>query len=209
MICKFCSSKSISKNLCRKHYWHLYRYGHILERTSRDPNEIEIKDNICYMKLYKKDNSISAITIFDFEFLSKVKQYKWSLHSCGYVVWKRNNKKILYLHQLILGKYPDNKIEIDHINRNKLDNRKINLRFVNKSENRINCIRPLKYKRRNFSLQKVRCNNYSGYTGVSWSSINKKWISGIRVDGKYFFLGRFKELSEAINARKSAEQSLF
>jgi hypothetical protein len=33
---------------------------------------------------------------------------------------------------------PDNKSDVDHINRNKLDNRMENLRWVNRSENQIN-----------------------------------------------------------------------
>lgn len=54
----------------------------------------------------------------------------------GYLVYKVGHKHYS-VHQLIMGKAPKG-FCIDHINRNKLDNRRKNLRFVTYSENSIN-----------------------------------------------------------------------
>ena len=81
--------------------------------------------------------------------------------------------------------------QIDHINGNKIDNRIVNLRIVNNSENQKN--------------QTIASNNTSGFMGVSWKKATKKWYVFIGVDGKMKSLGYFCELSDAINARKEAE----
>lgn len=42
--------------------------------------------------------------------------------------------------------------------------------------------------------------NTSGYRGVSWDKKNKRWVSQIRHNGKHYFLGRFKEIKNAVSA---------
>lgn len=85
--------------------------------------------------------------------------------------------KTVYLHRLILNA-PKNK-EIDHINGNKLDNRKQNLRLCNRSENRGNS------NGKQLSSSKFR--------GVYWCKRDKRWITIVnRVYG-----GRFKNEQEA------------
>lgn len=87
------------------------------------------------------------------------------------------------------GKYPDG--EIDHINRNKSDNRIVNLRDVSTQGNM-----------RNRGLQK---NNTSGYAGVCWHNNKKKWISKIKVNGEWKWLGEFDDKNQAIATRQVAE----
>ena len=61
---------------------------------------------------------------------------KWHISDTGYVVWRgiNNGKKhTVRLHRLI-AQAKDGEI-VDHINRNKLDNRKSNLRIVTQKEN--------------------------------------------------------------------------
>jgi len=83
------------------------------------------------------------------------------------------------------------RLEIDHINGDKSDNRLANLRVVDRRENS-----------RNKSINK---NNTSGALGVSWHSQNQKWRAYIMVDFKQVSLGLFTELSAAVKARKRAE----
>lgn len=81
-------------------------------------------------------------------------------------------------------------VQIDHINRNKADNRIENLRNVTQKEN---C--------RNRGKRK---DNKSGVTGVYRREKENYWVCGIRVDGKYYHLGCFKEFDDAVDARKEA-----
>lgn len=80
---------------------------------------------------------------------------------------------------------------IDHINRNKKDNRLENLRKTDKSENAYN--------------SKLRSNNKSGTTGVRFRKDTKRWSAEIKKDYKKIPLGCFATKEEAIQARKEAE----
>lgn len=88
------------------------------------------------------------------------------------------------------GSFPSD--EVDHINRDKLDDRWVNLRGVSHTINQ-----------RNRGIQK---NNTSGCPGVSWNSARRKWMSYIKVDGKLVNLGFFETLTEAIHVRKLSEK---
>lgn len=129
-----------------------------------------------------------------FEFLN---QYHWFFDSAtGYArgaiktdgVWKKTG-----MHQLILGT-PPRGFEVDHINRNKLDNRRENLRFVTKKQNQAN---------------RKKCSTPcpSRYVGVCFepsSSCTKKWRSSIWVNGKHRYLGHFRTEREAALAYNKA-----
>jgi hypothetical protein len=82
-------------------------------------------------------------------------------------------------------------IVVDHINGNKADNRIANLRDTDTKGNSRN--------------SKQSAINKSGQTGVFWFSRNAKWQSGIKVDGRYIYLGLFNDFNEAVAARKEAE----
>lgn len=92
----------------------------------------------------------------------------------------------------ITGRWPAD--QLDHINRNRSDNRMINLREVNNSKNQ-----------RNTTLRKT---NKSGIMGVHTRSDNGKWSARINHDGGRFSLGSFCDFFEACCARKSAEARL-
>lgn len=86
------------------------------------------------------------------------------------------------------GEFPVN--EIDHIDRNGLNNAISNLRDVTTVENH-----------RNKGMFK---NNTSGFNGVRWDKTNQRWKASIRVNRKVVSLGSFKDKDEAIEARKLA-----
>lgn len=90
---------------------------------------------------------------------------------------------------IFYGEWP--RLDIDHINGVKTDNRIINLRSVSHFENS-----------RNKTMQK---NNSSGVMGVSWHKTRKRWSANIRVYGKLKNLGYFESKDDAILARKLAE----
>lgn len=125
----------------------------------------------------------------DKEDYEKIKDYCWYKNARGYVTSTVNNKTIK-IHQIIM----DGK-GIDHINGDKLDNRKKNLRFCTTAENV-----------RNVGL---RSNNTSGITGVSYSNREGKWKANIIYNGTFIRLGTFADKENAIKARKEAEQKYF
>jgi len=94
--------------------------------------------------------------------------------------------RLAWMHQT--GGWPEG--EIDHENGNGEDNRWLNLRDVNHSEN-------LKNRR-------LPSNNSSGTVGVMWSNQNNKWKVQIRDDGKQIYLGYFTNKEDAIQARLEA-----
>ena len=89
---------------------------------------------------------------------------------------------------MMTGDLPD---EIDHINGIRHDNRFINLRTCNRSQ-----------QMQNKTLDR---RNRSGVTGVCWHKNANKWHVQIGVNGKVVSLGYYADLPEAIEARKMAE----
>lgn len=133
---------------------------------------------------------------FDLEDYDKIKDYCWYKDNCGYIVTHNNTIQSfpnhLKLHRLIM----DNpKLEVDHINNQPYDNRKINLRLATSSQQKMN--------------QKIRKDNTSGCRGVWWHNKNKRWIADIMINGKKIRIGSFMNLNDAINARQKAEQKFF
>lgn len=77
----------------------------------------------------------------------------------------------------------------DHINGDKMDNRRYNLRTVTWQQNQMN--------------KKVSKHSTSGFKGVGWCKITNNWRVTMTVAGKYLTLGRFNCVKEA--ARKYNE----
>src|SRR5690625_2272923 len=131
--------------------------------------------------------SRGEITIVDDEDYDFLSQFKWCCHH-GYAISrskKLNSKtKYTYMHRLI-NKTP-NELITDHVNGNKLDNRKCNLRSVTVQQNAMN---------KNKTRKRT-----SEYKGVYWDPINKKWTSRIYVNGKPKQIGGFKDEKDAANA---------
>ena len=96
--------------------------------------------------------------------------------------------RLVWLH--VYGEWP--KDQIDHINRNKTDNRIANLRDVSHKQNGQNRSKP--------------SNNTSGCPGVVWYKQNSKWVAKIKHNQKLIHLGYFTDLEEAVAARKAAEK---
>ncbi len=95
----------------------------------------------------------------------------------------------LYVH----GSLPNG--DLDHKNRIRNDNRLCNLRQVSRTDN---C--------QNIS---VPSHNKSGHIGVSWIKSHQAWTVYIKVDKKNKWLGYFKDLDEAVAARKAGEAKYY
>lgn len=133
--------------------------------------------------------------IFDKEDYNKIKKYCWHVGKNGYLCAQYDNKQYL-MHRIIMEEYiKSSKDVVDHIQHNKLDNRKKYLRIVSYSENNMN----------KFKLK----NNTSGNTGISWAKEKQKWEVYIGINNKYIHLGRYDNYDDALNVRKEAEKKYF
>lgn len=132
---------------------------------------------------------------FDIEDYDKIKDCYWSVGNTGYMRTADNNGNWMLMHRLIAGILDDPKFQVDHINHNTTDNRKVNLRVCSNSENA-----------RNRDVSKY---NKTGVTGVYWHQARKKYAAAITVNYKKISLGYFEDINDAIEARKEAEEKYF
>lgn len=189
--CDICGRKTFHKikshgyTLCNKHYNQFKKYGKFLDnnpRTIYDRNHFEIKGNIAIIDLYDIKCNKVAETKINLEDLNKVKYYKWRLSNTGYAITSDKNNKTLQLHRLILNTTS----YVDHINGDRLDNRKENLRTCTKSQNQMNV-------------------NYKGI----YHKKNDMWFARIKLNQKTYHLGTYLTKEEALYARYYAETILF
>ena len=151
MICDVCGATSDEKiiqyvtragmHLCSKHKKQIYEYGKITDptaRTTHDRNEYILHDDYAEMVLRDRRNNIVGYAKIDLEDVEKCKQQKWSYpktdsKKCKKYVRAKSTKINVSLQRYILNY--DGPLDVDHINRDTLDNRKSNLRIVSRTVN--------------------------------------------------------------------------
>jgi len=144
--CIACDKDAVCKShgvpLCSKHRSQWYRHHKFNDETIYAPNEYAFYDD--HAEIILKNSKCEEVgrAIIDLDDVEKCKPYKWHIRRYGYVVatipeGKKHSTKKIHLHRLI-SNYYDNKYNIDHINRNPLDNRKTNLRITNMQTNASN-----------------------------------------------------------------------
>lgn len=116
----------------------------------------------------KLSGDTGAEALVDAEDYDKLSTHAWFLNYNGYA---RNSKRG-YMHRVVLDA-PKGSM-VDHINRNKLDNRKSNLRFVDKTMNMHNT---------------DSTSSVSGTRGVH--RVGGKWVARVQHRGKSEHLGYF------------------
>ncbi|HEX9503605.1 MAG TPA: HNH endonuclease [Patescibacteria group bacterium] len=129
----------------------------------------------------------------DFELVNK---HKWYCMGLGYAMrfdYSERIKKAIYLHRII-SNCPKG-LNVDHINHNKLDNRRENLRIVTKSQNGMN-------------QNKQKRQLTSDYKGVCWNKTLKYWVMQCKLQGKVFCTYHKTEL-EAAKAYDLKAKELF
>jgi len=113
----------------------------------------------------------------------------------GMYINKKSKHK--FMHHLILNikNARENKIEVDHIDGNGLNNQKHNLRICNKSQNCMN--------------QKLRKTSTTKYKGVSWHKAANKFESHITINRKKKYLGLYNTDIEAAKVYDINAKELF
>jgi len=119
----------------------------------------------------------------------------------GYLLanlYKGDKRCTKTIHRLVgetFLKRVEDKNEIDHINRNKLDNRIENLRWCSRRENNIN--------------KGIQSNNTSGVTGVYFHTTINKWRGSINIKKKKDIKKTFKKKEDAIKWRLEMEKKYY
>jgi len=121
-------------------------------------------------------------------------QYKWRLNSKGYAIrsyYVHYQEIVLCMHRVIMDAQPGQ--IVDHIDGNRLNNTRANLRFVTRQQN-------LQYRH-------VFANSKTGYKGVSRR--NNRWHARIGLDGRVIHLGYYESPEFAAQIYDAAAQWLF
>lgn len=175
------------KPYCNKHWLRLYLNG-----------DLKLRGKKIQTKYARKNGFAEGITSrgihfkFDLDDWNKVTKHSWSVSASGYLVCTYKQQTIR-LHRMLMNA-DNNGLVVDHINGDKLDNRKNNLRITTQKNNS-----------RNIRLAK---NNHTGVTGVS-PMPSGKFRARIMVDGQEKYLGAYPTIFAAKQARKLAEQKYF
>lgn len=204
--CDICNREIKKKNrlggytLCQKHRHQLYKYGKFLDnipRTVHDLNDykIDYAHNTVTFNMYNQKSVFTASFVADLEDIEKLKYRKWRLNKDGYAitggkVTGRNASNV------VLGiDSRNNNLIIDHINGNRLDNRKCNLRIVTIQQNALN--------------RRQDSNSKSPTKGIYWNASRSKWESKIAFNGIAVHFTRQKDIAAAAFQRYVAEKLVF
>lgn len=156
---------------------------------------IRIEGDIAYVPLTRGHEAV--IDVMD---VSLIKKRNWfavpaenTVYACCCSRSDENGKRhTISMHRFITNAPFD--VEVDHRDRNGLNNRRLNLRFATASQNQHN--------------QKIHQNNTSGFKGVYWYKQNKKWRAQIYLKRKLKFLGYFNNREKAAEAYAEASRML-
>jgi hypothetical protein len=143
-------------------------------------------DDVFIIPLVSKAGLVRATVVVDASDYEKLSKHKWNLWGDRYGYRYEKGRPIL-MHREILGTECEG-LEVDHINRNGLDNRRCNLRAVTHAQNMQNC-RP-------------QIGAVSQYRGVGWVKSKRRWVAKVRNQGIQMTLGYFRsEFTAALVAK--------
>lgn len=158
-------------------------------------------------KIKCSKGTVALVSDEDFAFLA---EYKWFTHPKGYIYSSGSSLVPAKMHRAVASHMGlDMSQAIDHINGDRADNRRSNLRSATNGQNRAN--------------SKLNCNNKSGFKGVHLQKkrpttpgkkppknrMGDRWVAQINVEGKKLFLGRFNTPEGAHAAYTEAAKKHF
>lgn len=163
-------------------------------------NSYEFKDNgdvLVFNSNYCRNaRKNELLCIIDNSSYELIKDYCWHLSSRGYASSKVNGKDV-QMHNIIMADKLSDGLEVDHINRNKLDNRLCNLRVVSHAEN---C--------RNRGMRKDNKYGMSGIYCIIQNGVEYWYAYGHRNGVKYCLVNGTRDKQKAIDARKEWENGI-
>lgn len=138
--------------------------------------------------------SNGSVTLLDNEDFELVKNMIWHEATNGYAVNTSTKFTTIYLHRLVTKAIKGD--ITDHINGNKLDNRKKNLRLCGTEGNARN-------------RGKGKGLTSSVFKGVSWHPTQKQWRARVKIDGSEVMIGFFSNERSAARAYNKLASKLF
>ena len=119
-------------------------------------------------------------------------------HGYYYVQLYKDGKYSKNIHKLVANAFlpnPFQKLCVDHVDNDRLNNNINNLRWATYQENAMN--------------RKISIKNTSGYKGITFHKKMNKWKTEICIDGKKQHLGYFEKLEDAVKTRVKKAEELF
>lgn len=129
----------------------------------------------------------------DFEELSKVRWYYDYRYAARNLPRCNKIQRTIRMHQVVMQ--TPKGMDTDHINGNKLDNRRENLRICARSQNHAN--------------KNKLSNNTSGFKGVTFDKRLQKWLAQIYIQNKKIYIGVFEKTEDAARAYNKAAKKYF
>lgn len=149
--------------------------------------------------LVKEGNGTPHCAVIDTDKLEMANSFPGTWYALrkdnGIYVHGSTQNGTMLLHRVVIN--AEKGFDVDHINRNPLDNRFCNLQVVTHAENLQN------------QQETGRKNSTSGFRNVDWDKGKKLWRVTIRVNNKTMFIGRYKDLEDAVLAARNARQKYF
>jgi HNH endonuclease/AP2 domain len=145
--------------------------------------------------LRNRKGVVVAFALVDDADYAQLAQSKWHIDH-GYAtrkVYAAEGKYNLRMHNAIMIPLPGT--QVDHVNHNKLDNQRANLRICTHKQNQYN--------------RRSTLNRSSQFKGVSWSKRTQKWRADITLNGKHQYLGYFDIETDAAKVYDQTAKELF
>jgi hypothetical protein len=154
-------------------------------RAPDPPGRVPLKDRY---------GNVRAYALVDAEDLGRIEANgRWSLKEAkvglGYARHNPRGRPATYMARAVMGLAHGDPREVDHISRDTLDNRKMNLRITTHAQNRQNT--------------KGHDGSTSRHRGVSFDRSRGKWKAQGKVNYKVVFIGRFDTEDEAAEAARA------
>jgi hypothetical protein len=150
----------------------------------------ELTPAVALIPLRNRQGEPVAFAIVDADDVPCLSQWRWSYDYRGYAIRSENvgaKQRTRRMHRQVLDAFDDPR-DVDHINRNRLDNRKANLRMVTRAENLAN------------KSGVITEHPRSGVVGVRWDPDQRRWaaFAGYRRDRRR--IGSYATVDEAADA---------
>lgn len=195
-----CDAPHRALGWCENHYANYRRTGLPLGvRAERLTLAESLVDDItARIPLRAAGSSIKAWTLVDIDEFERVNLLHWH-YSKGYAVRERtrsespNGRSTERLHRTVLGLSDDDMRHVDHINRDRLDNRRRNLRAVSPGSN---------------SQNVPSQGGSSRFRNVYWHARQQSWNASIYSDGQRIHLGSFLSEEDAGECASRARRVL-